>query len=262
MPPRRRAAPVSESLTPDDIKALTTALAEGKRATVYVREGTPSLGLKDGASARVLSISGTTLTVKPSGVDDELPYEADELRITKNPPPPPPEEPKRAAAASKTTAAKPVATVSTIATKPPVATKPTVAAKPATPSTPKPPRAASPATATPATATPTKAVPARKPVRRATAKKPPAAVTVTIHGSADNEWSVAVTRGGRKLPRSRSVTPDSVESAMAELGDEQAQAATSSILNAAREDAQRRVDELSRELAAAQEALAILDGAT
>ncbi|MGB6038217.1 MAG: hypothetical protein WBG39_00030, partial [Gordonia sp. (in: high G+C Gram-positive bacteria)] len=89
MPPRRRSAPIPESLTPDNLTAIAAALADGKRPTVYLREGTPSLGLAPGASARVLSIDGTTLTVKPSGVNDELPYEADELRITKNPPPEP-----------------------------------------------------------------------------------------------------------------------------------------------------------------------------
>lgn len=249
MPPRRRSAPIPESLTPDNLTAIAAALADGKRPTVYLREGTPSLGLAPGASARVLSIDGTTLTVKPSGVNDELPYEADELRITKNPPPEP-EKPKPAKSVARPAAARRSGPVPSAA----AATKP---------AEPKPAPAKSTAPAPKPATTPTEtAPPAKKSTRRTAARKAPAAVTVTIHGSAENEWSVSVTRGGRKLPRSRSVTPDSVESAMAELGDEQAQAATSSILNAAREEAQRRVDELSRELAAAREALAILDGST
>ncbi|WP_040517326.1 DUF6319 family protein [Gordonia neofelifaecis] len=233
MPPRRRQA--SESLTPDDLTTLAAALAEGKRATVYLREGTPSLGLTPGASARVLSISGTTVTIKPRGVDDELPYEADELRITKNPPPAP-EKPKKAAPRKS---AAPTPSGSGAAPK-----SPTVAATP-----------------TVADATPAKKPAAAKPVRRASTRKAPSSVTVTVFGSADNEWSVSVTRGGRKPARSRTVAPDSVESAMRELGDDAALDAASSVLNAAREEAQRRVEELSRELQAAREALAALEGA-
>ncbi|ALG85315.1 DUF6319 family protein [Gordonia phthalatica] len=236
MPPRRR--PITASLTADDIAALAAALADGKRATVYLREGTPSLGLAPGASARVVSIDGTTLTIKPTGVNDELPYEADELRITKAAPPEP-EKPKKAAPARKPRPAAPPARK--------LAATPTSAAPKPMPTDGKP-------VAASAKKAPT------KPARRSGAKKPPASVTVTLFGSSDNEWSVAVTRGGRKPTRSRRVPPDSVESAMQELGDAAALDAASSVLNAAREEAQRRVEELSRELQAAREALAALEG--
>lgn len=241
MPPRRRS--INASLTADDIATLTTALADGKRATVYLREGTPSLSLKPGASARVLSIDGTTLTIKPTGVNDELPYEADELRITKAAPPEP-EKPKKAAPVRKP---KPAST--------PVRTP-----SPA----PKPERAVAALRPTPDATGPAaaKKTPSPTPARRTNVKKPPASVTVTLFGSSDNAWSVVVTRGGRKPARSRSVAPDSVESAMQELGDAAALDAASSVLNAAREEAQRRVEQLSRELEAAREALAALDGAT
>lgn len=238
MPPRRRTT--AESLTADDLATLTAALADGKRATVYLREGTPSLGLAPGASARVLSIDGTTLTIKPRGVDDELPYEADELRITKAAPPAPekPKKPQRAAPARKSA--------------------PTSAPKPTTQAAPTPPSSTT-APSKPQSS-PTRKPAAAKPARRSGSKKPPASVTVTLFGSSDNEWSVAVSRGGRKPTRSRGVAPDSVESAMRELGDAAALEATSSVLNAAREEAQRRVEELSRELQAAREALAALEG--
>ena len=239
MPPRRRS--INASLTADDLATLNAALADGKRATVYLREGTPSLGLTPGASARVLSIDGTTLTIKPTGVNDELPYEADELRIAKAAPPEP-EKPKKATPARK---AKPAAPARTPAPAPAAAA---------------PKRTPQPTADRPQQAAPAKKTAAAKPARRTGAKKPPASVTVTLFGTPDNEWSVAVTRGGRKPARSRSVTPDSVESAMHELGDATAVEATSSILNAAREEAQRRVEELSRELQAAKEALAALDG--
>ncbi|WP_157851055.1 hypothetical protein [Gordonia phthalatica] len=70
MPPRRRPTTepsVSESLTPDDLTALAAAVAEGRRATVYLREGTPSLNLVPGSSARVMSVSGSTVVVRPRG---------------------------------------------------------------------------------------------------------------------------------------------------------------------------------------------------
>ncbi|MFW0792151.1 hypothetical protein [Gordonia sp. CPCC 205333] len=210
MPPRRSA---SASLTPDDLAALATAVADGKQPTVYLREGTPSLGLTPGASARVLAVSGQTVTVKPRGVDDELPFEADELRLTKTDTPQP-DKAKKGKANSSATAEKPAAPAKT-------------------------------------------AAPA-KPARRTGAKKPPASVTVTIYGSPDNTWSVSVTRGGRKPTRSRSVTPDCAEAAIGELDDSPARDAASAVLNAARDEARRRVDELSRELAAAQEELAAL----
>ncbi|WP_375003931.1 DUF6319 family protein [Gordonia sp. PS3] len=230
MPPRRRLA--SESLTADDLASLNSALAEGRRATVYLREGTPSLGLAPGASARVIAISGTTLTIKPRGVDDELPYEADELRMTKDAP----AQPAKAAKVAKPAAAKKAA-------------QPRPAAAPKTDAA---------AAQIPVTAAAPKT--AARPAKRAAGRKAPSSVTVTVFGSADNEWSVSVTRGGRKPTRSRSVAADSVESAMRELGDDAALEAALSVLNAAREEAQRRVEELSRELEAARRALAALEG--
>ncbi|MCT7294500.1 translation initiation factor, partial [Rhodococcus sp. PAE-6] len=38
-----------------------------------------------GTSARVVSIRGSTVMVRPKGVDDELPVETDELRATREP---------------------------------------------------------------------------------------------------------------------------------------------------------------------------------
>ncbi|WOC13607.1 DUF6319 family protein [Gordonia sp. MP11Mi] len=217
MPPRRRSTPVAESLTSDDLTKLATALTEGRRATVYLREGVPSLGLDAGSSAKVVSIAGTTVTVRPRGVDDELPYEADELRITKTAPPQP--EPAKKAVRRK-----------------------------------------APAPAAAPVAAPATVPPAPKP-RPRTPKKATQSLTVTIHGNADNEWSVALTRGAKKPQRSRSVTPESVDAAVRELGDATARDAVTSVLNAAREEAKRRVEELSRELAAAKEALAAIDKA-
>ncbi|CAM3958618.1 MULTISPECIES: hypothetical protein [Tsukamurella] len=76
-----------QTLTAADLERYAAALADGKRPTVYLIEAVPSLGLSAGASAKVLEVSGTTVTVRPAGVDDQLPYDARELRATKAPKP-------------------------------------------------------------------------------------------------------------------------------------------------------------------------------
>ncbi|MFT3662890.1 MAG: DUF6319 family protein [Gordonia sp. (in: high G+C Gram-positive bacteria)] len=234
MPPRRHSA-AAESLTPDDLANLTAALADGRRATVYLREGTPSLGLAAGSSARVISVDGGTVVVRPRGVDDELPYEADELRMTKDAPEPPAPKPsaKKAAPTARATGT------------------PATAPKPA--ATPKPADATNPAAAKPAVSKPAAA---KRTGPKAGALK---SVTVTLYGSPENEWSVALTRGARKPQRTRAVSPEAADAAVRELGDQICADAVSGLLNAAREEAARRVEELSRELEAARQALAALD---
>lgn len=110
-----------QTLTAEDLGRYATALAEGKKPLVYLVEGVPSLGLAAGASARVVAVDGVVVTVKPTGVDDQLPYEARELRATKQPKPV-----KRApkAAAAKAAPAKP-------APAKPAPAKPTGVAAPA-----------------------------------------------------------------------------------------------------------------------------------
>ncbi|TWS22426.1 hypothetical protein FK268_19635 [Tsukamurella sputi] len=76
-----------QTLTADDLARYSAALTDGKKPLVYLVEPVPSLGLAAGASARVIEIDGDTVTVKPTGVDDHLPYEARELRATKQPKP-------------------------------------------------------------------------------------------------------------------------------------------------------------------------------
>lgn len=69
-----------DGLTSDDLTALSAGLATGKRVTVYLRDPMPSLNLDAGTSARVVSIEGSVVTVRPKGVDDQLPFEANELQ--------------------------------------------------------------------------------------------------------------------------------------------------------------------------------------
>lgn len=232
MPPRRRST-ANESLTPENLATLAAALADGRRATVYLIEPTPSLGLPAGTSAKVVSIDGNTVTISPKGVNDELPFEAEELRINRNPPGGAPKPSAKPAATSKPEVAE-----WTEPTPKPVAPKP-AAAKPAAP---KPAAASKPAVTS-----------ARK------GKKGPESVSVTIHAGADNDWSVTVTHGARRPGKAQAVSPESVSRAVRELGDESAREAVEAVISHAREEAASRVAELSRQLEEARSTLAALE---
>lgn len=238
MPPRRRsgaAASTPDHLTADNLAALATAVAEGKRATVYLREATPSLGIEAGTSAKVVSVDGNTVMIRPKGVNDELPFEAEELRINR---------------------------VSAAPTKPAPRPKPVVESEPlmeplVEPVRPKP--RAQPAPAPVPTTTAAPAATPRPAVKRA--KKLPAGISVTIHAGADNDWSVTVTQGAKRPGKAVPVAPDAVERAVRELGEPTAIEAVESIIVAARDMAAARVDELSRQLEEARKMLEAL-GAT
>ncbi|GAA4397809.1 KOW domain-containing RNA-binding protein [Tsukamurella soli] len=88
--------PTEQTLTDADLTHLAAEIAEGRRPTVYLREPVPGLGLAAGASGRVVAVDGTTVTVKPAGVDDQLPFEPVELRMTRQP------KPAKAAPAKRT----------------------------------------------------------------------------------------------------------------------------------------------------------------
>ena len=270
MPPRRRA----DHLTEEQLGELGTALVEGRRATVYLVEGIPSLGIDPGTSARVVSISGSTVTVRPKGVDDELPFEADELRATREP-----AGTKRAPAASakpasvKAAAAKPATRQPATrqpATPEPAAPKP-AAPKPAAPKSPTPRAAATPraeektpvnqttSASSDTSARPTAAPAKPKAPARKTKKAPSITITVTI--DPENEWTVGVAHGTRKVGKPTPVAPDAVERAVKELGDPTATEAVQSVIEEARRAAEERVAQLSRELEEARQALESL-GAT
>lgn len=252
MPPRGRA--VNDSLTPENLTTLAAALAEGRRATVYLREPNPSLGLPDGTSAKVVSIDGNTVTISPKGVNDELPYEAEELRITRNPATPP--APAKRIPAKKTASTAPVS-------KPVAASEPVAVSKSSPSST--------SVTASTSSAAP-KSVPATdvaaKPAGAGSAstgsaprrpKKAPGGVSVTIHAGADNDWSVTVTQGAKRPTKAQPVSPEAVGRAVRELGDVTARDAVEAVISHAREEAARRVAELSRQLDEARTTLAALE---
>jgi len=248
MPPRRRAG--ADHLSDEQLAELTTALAEDRRATVYLIEGIPSLGIEPGTSAKVIGIDGRTVTVRPKGVNDELPFEYDELRLT------------RPAATPKTRAAEPAPAAPRPVAKPAPAPAPKVAASN---STPKPASNAAPKPATKETAVPTPpsqpAEPAPKPKTAARRPKKQPGVSITITIEPDNEWTVAVAHGTRRVGKPTPVGPDAVERAVRELGDEAALEAVQSVIDEARQAAEERVALLSAQLEEAKKALESL-GAT
>ncbi|MFE0748066.1 DUF6319 family protein [Gordonia sp. NPDC058843] len=230
-------------LSPGDLESLSAALASGKRATVYLRDAMPSLNLEAGTSARVLSIDGSTVMVSPKGVDDQLPFEADELRRNR------PSAPTTAAGRGRTP--KPVAAQ---ADPTPAATRAdteTVAAPKASKA-----QAGTDAQARAATSAPSSTT--SRPSRKTKAPNAPTTVTITVAG--ESTWTVSVSHGTRKQGKPAEVTADRVARAMRELDDENAIAAVDAVIESARTAAQRRIEELSQELEAARAALAHLDG--
>ncbi|MET4047073.1 translation initiation factor [Rhodococcus sp. 1163] len=236
MPPRRRLS-VTDALTPENLESLAAAVAGGRRATVYLIEATPSLGLPEGTSAKVVSVDGNTVTISPKGVNDELPFEAEELRMTRNP----------ASGVTKAAppAAKPTPAKVEIAewTEPVAPPKPVKAAAVKPASTPVPPRP----------------VAAPKPPAARKGKKGPDSVSVTIHAGPDNDWSVTVTHGARRPGKAQPVSPESVSRAVRELGDASVREAVEAVISHAREEAAQRVAELSRQLEVARSTLAALE---
>ena len=249
MPPRRRAG--ADHLSDEQLAELTTALAEDRRATVYLIEGIPSLGIEPGASAKVIAVDGRTVMVRPKGVNDELPFEFDELRMTR-PAVAPRTRPAEAAPAAPRPVAKPAP-----APKPAASTSP--AAKPAASNSP----AAKPATKETAVSTPPSqsVEPASKPKPAARRPKKQPGVSITITIDPDTEWTVAVAHGTRRGGKPTPVGPDAVERAVRELGDESALEAVQSVIDEARQAAEERVAQLSAQLEEAKKALESL-GAT
>ncbi|TXG89962.1 translation initiation factor [Rhodococcus rhodnii] len=231
MPPRTRTTGRPPTLTRDELDALSAALAEGRRATVYLRDAITSLGIEAGTSAKVVSIDGTSVLVRPKGVDDELPFEPDELHARR------PAAPQQNARAKAEPAAH-------------------QELEPA----PKKPASPKPATPKPAAPKPVPAAAASTPAPRAARRKAPASVSVTIHADAAGEWSVTVAQGAKRPSKATPVSPDAVERAIGELDVPAVADAVADILAAARNAAALKVDELTEQLEQARRALDALGG--
>ena len=231
MPPRRR---TPATLGEEDLARLAEAVAAGRRATVHLRDAVPGLDLPAGASARVVSVDGTTVTARPKGVADALPFEAAEL-LARAP------RPGDDAPAQRRTRPSP--------------RRPAGSATPA--AAPDPTPQASPPPAPPAPA------PVSAPVRRPRAprtRRPVEAVTVVLRGEPDTGWSLTVARADAAPGPAVPVSPEAAREAVAALAHAPALRATDEVLAAARTAAARRVEELAAELEAARRALADLGG--
>lgn len=211
MPPRTSRA----ALTEDDLARLREALDEGKRPTVYLRDAVPSLGVDAASSARVVSVHDATVTVRPKGVSDDVPFEVSELYGS------------RAAALSAAALA--------------------AAAPPAEPRT-RARRARTPKS------TPSPAPVATPPPADSTATRNPRA-TVILSGTANGGWTVQASSGSTKRGKPASVSPEAVSRAVQALDDEAASAAVTVVLEHARRRAAERVAELSAQLQEAQASL-------
>ncbi|MGF7121575.1 DUF6319 family protein [Rhodococcus sp. TAF43] len=260
MPPRRRSGSGSspEHLTAENLEALAAAVAEGKRATVYLREATPSLGIEAGCSAKVVSVEGNTVIIRPKGVNDELPFEAEELRMTRTAPEPP------AKAAAKPATARKVAPTPAPAPVPAQVSTPRPAARPTPAAAPAPVRAAAPAAKAESVSVPAVPAPAPSaaPAPRRTKKVAAGSVSVTIHAGPENEWTVTVAHGAKRPSKAVPVSPDAVDRAVRELGEPVALEAVQSVISAAREAAEQRIEALSKELEDARRALEALGSTT
>lgn len=112
-------------------------------------------------------------------------------------------------------------------------------------------------TQTPAAARPAAPAPAKPKTPARKAKKAPS-ITITVTIDPENEWTVGVAHGARKVGRPAPVAPDAVERAVRELGDPTAVEAVQSVIEEARRAAEERVAQLSRELEEARKALECL----
>lgn len=270
----RSSRTANASLTDEEIAVLQAALADGRNPTVYLREPIPSLDVPGGASARVYSIDGRALVVKPRRIDDELPFEAEELRMTRTAPAQAPGKRKRApTATANSAAAKKVAEAKNPAAekKPATVKKSAAAEKPAAAKSAWAPAKAATAKATTAKAAPAKSAAAKaatpapakaapaKTTRSTRGKIGPTSVTVTIEGvtasDAENEWTVSVAGGGSRAVKPAPVGADAVVQAVSALGVPAAAKAVDAVIVAARAQAEQRVEELARELAEAKKAL-------
>jgi hypothetical protein len=114
----------SGELTAEDLVDLAASVAAGRRRTLWLREPLLSLGLPAATSARVVSVAGTTVTVRPKGVDDDVPFEARELASSRAAATAPPARPPRVPRVRRPDTPATAAVVAAPAPTPPRAPRP------------------------------------------------------------------------------------------------------------------------------------------
>jgi hypothetical protein len=222
------------SLSPEDIDHLRAELAAGRPPAVWFTSA--AVGVEAGRSGKVMAFSepaeGDFIQVRPTGEKDDLSFSPGELTVEKP-------APRKRTAAEPAAVAPTPAPVEHIYTPAPAPPKPKPAPAPAAASAPAP----APAERRPA---------ARKQVK-------PAEVTVTLTSTADGEWTVDVQWGAKRTLKAAPVAASAVSQA-AKLLPAEVDEAVESVLSAARERHQARVEQLRAELEAAQRALDELTG--
>lgn len=254
-------------LSETDLTSLATAAGEGRRRTVYLVDAVPSLGVEAGTSARVVSVSGTTVTLRPRGIGDDLSYEAHELRLHKSAPRAAVTR-RRATAATRTTELRNVPALVTAPAAVTAKSSDPAKSSDTASSTSSPPavpvrraRRGRPAAAQKAVTRPKAATaPARtsRGGQDATSPAEPELVTATLVGAPDGTWSVTVVRGTRRVaaPEAHEVTPAAARAAADALGHPELSTAVNELLAHAHSATALRVAELRTQLDRAETDLA------
>lgn len=232
-------------LSEQDLAAVRAELSTGKPSTVWFTPA--SVGVPTGGSAKVVSLAdaseGEFIQVRPAGSRDTMFCSPNELTRTRPPRTRKPQPPR--------TAPEPAAVAPTIEPRP-------AASAGQNPPAQSPSRTSTAQDSTPAPSTAGKSSDRRRaPGAHATTRS--SAVTVTLTGSAEGEWTVEVMIGRKRAVRPTLVQPVEIAQAARLLPAAVTEAIEAS-LDAARQRQLERVEQLRVELEAAQRALEELSG--
>jgi hypothetical protein len=237
-----------KALTEQDLVAARAELSAGKPFTVWFTAA--AVGVPAGGSAKVISIDeaaeGDFIQVRPAGTRDTMFCSPSELTTTRPPR-------KRAQPVSQP-ADQPAGAQ---AAQPHPEPMPAPEKAPARP--PAAPLDKAPADKAPAGKGPVEKAPERPRSAGSRSQVRPAEVSVTLHSTAEGEWTVEVMINRKRTVRPTAVQPGDVAKAARSLPSAVTEAIESS-LDAARRRQVERVERLRSELDAAQRALQELSG--
>ncbi|MFB9903972.1 DUF6319 family protein [Allokutzneria oryzae] len=246
MPPTSTLSGLSEQ----DIAHVRSELESGRLPVVWFTEA--AVGVEQGRSGKIMALTdpdeGDFIQIRPTGSMDVLSFSPVEVSMVK----PPRRNP------SPTAHDREDNTVTAPTEQQAPATTPAEAPAAAGASESGAETAAAPASAAEPAPAPAPAKPkAAKPAAKKQAAPTSAELTVTISANAEGEWTIEVL-SGKKKSKPAPITPAAVGQ-VAKALDEEAAEAIESVLAAARERHQARVEALRAELAAAEEALQELE---
>ncbi len=240
-----------KALTEQDLVSARAELSAGKPFTVWFTAA--AVGVPAGGSAKVISIDdvaeGDFIQVRPAGTRDTMFCSPSELTTTRPPR-------KRAQPVSQPAAQPAVQPTGPESAQPPAEKAP---ARPAAPPAKKIPVEKAPVEKSPVEKSPAEKAPERPRPAGSRSQVRPAEVSVTLHSTAEGEWTVEVMIGRKRTVRPTAVQPGDVAKAARSLPSAVTEAIESS-LDAARRRQVERVERLRSELDAAQRALQELSG--